>query len=129
MRTRLALLILTMCLALHPSPILAKPCDEEPLRVRVLQTENAHELEDHFAHFAKLKDEDTCMAILERFDDLAMKGLGKLVNVEEKARYIDLTGFVVSQMVKTYHASELSSETVRDRLDELIRHYPRKERN
>ena len=120
-------LALAAGVTLLSAPILAKPCDEEPLRVRALQTENAHELVDHFAHFAKLKDETTCMAILEHFDNLAMKGLGKLVNVEEKARYIDLTGFVVSQMVKTYHASELSSETVRDRLDELIRHYPRKE--
>ena len=129
MRTRLHIPLLAAGVALLSASILAKPCDEEPLRVRALQTENAHELVDHFAHFAKLKDEDTCMAILEHFDNLAMKGLEDMVNVQEKARYIDLTGFVVSQMVKTYHASELSSETVRDRLDELIRHYPRKERN
>ena len=104
---------------------LAKPCEQDQLRLRVLQTQNAHELEDHFAHFAKLQDECTCMAILEHFDNLAMKHLGQLLNVREKAIYIDMTGFVVSQMVNTYHASELSSETVRDRLDELIRHYPR----
>ncbi len=133
MRTRLHLLYLSAGLALAAgfalltAPIQAKPCDQEPLKVRVLQTENAHELVDHFAHFAKLKDETTCMAILERFDTLAMNALGKLLNVEEKARYIDLTGFVVSEMMATYHDSELSSETVRDRLDELIRHYPRKE--
>ena len=127
MRTRLHLPLLAAGMTLLIPPVLAKPCDQEPLRVRALATQNAHELEDHFAHFAHLEDEDTCMAILERFDNLAMKGLEKLVNVEEKARYIDLTGFVVSQMVKTYHASALSSETVRDRLDELIRHYPRRE--
>ena len=127
MRTRLHLSLLVAGMTLLPASILAKPCDEEPLRVRALQTENAHELEDHFAHFAKLNDETTCMAILERFDTLAMNALGNLVNVEEKARYIDLTGFVVSQMMKTYHESALASETVRDRLDELIRHYPRRD--
>ena len=67
------------------------------------------------------------MAILERFDTLALKELAKLVNVEDKARHMDVTGYIVSQMMKAYHESELSSETVRDRLDELIRHHPRKE--
>ena len=127
MRIRLFPLIMAAWVGLLPGLILAEKDEAQIAKERALASENAHEMVDHFAHFAELKDEATCMAILERFDTLALKELRKLVNVQEKAHYIDLTGFVVSQMMKTYHESELSSETVRDRLDELIRHYPRKE--
>ncbi|MDX1679630.1 MAG: hypothetical protein R3242_02765 [Akkermansiaceae bacterium] len=94
---------------------------------RDLQALKPHELEARFAHHARLQDENACLAILERFDALTTEALKGLLNVDEKARKLDITGYLAEEMMSAYLASDLDSATVQDRLEELTRCYPRRE--
>jgi len=92
-----------------------------------LQAKQAYLLDDYFNYFLKLKDEPSCLNILERFDALTADKLATLNKPAEKQKLIDYTGWLVSRMVESIEDSEMDSATVRDRLEELARCYPRSE--
>lgn len=112
--------------ALLPSPA-AGPTAARETRLRTTGPENPAVLEQRFAESVRQRDETTCLEILEALDSSAMEALKGMINVEQKQRHIDLIGYLAGEMLQSFERAAMESATVRDRLEELERCYPRRE--